>query len=187
MKILLIDNNDSFTMNLAQILEELNAEVKIIKYEKFKIIDVEKYNGIVISPGPGLVWEYDKIFSMLKKYETNKKILGICLGHQIIGVNYGAKLYQLEKIEHGKKSKNYIIKKHDIFKNLPYEIDIGRYHSWGISEKDFPSDLEVISKSEDNVIMGLKHKKYNIIGLQFHPESIITERGSEIIYNWLKL
>lgn len=187
MKILLIDNNDSFTMNLAQIFEELKAKIDIISYDLLQISEVESYTRIVFSPGPGLVWEYEKLFELLKNYGKYKNILGICLGHQVIGVNYGAKLIKVKNVEHGKKSRNLIIQEDDIFKNIPNEFEVGRYHSWALSEEEFPEELEIICKSDDNIIMGIKHKEYNIIGLQFHPESIITQYGKEILCNWMHL
>ena len=183
----MIDNNDSFTMNVNQILTELNSEVIIVNYNDFTLDMADEFNQIVISPGPSHPNEYPKIFQFLEQYKTKKKILGICLGHQIIGLYFGAKLKQIENVVHGKQSRNKIISINPLYSNIQDNCQIGRYHSWVLDRGSIPNDLEILSVAEDNQVMSIKHRQFKIIGLQFHPESFITQCGSKLLENWLNL
>lgn len=185
-KVLLIDNYDSFTYNLAQLLEEsLLCKYEIIKNDAVKIDEISGFDKILISPGPGLPKNAGKLMQIIDKWHKHKDILGICLGMQAIAEYFGARLYNMEKIYHGIKILTKIKDKNEtLFKNLPPEIETGLYHSWAVyknSEKAF----KITAVSEDNIIMGISHKKYNLKGIQFHPESYMTHYGKNIIENWL--
>jgi len=186
--ILVIDNNDSFTYNLVQLIEECGVkDLSIIKNTDLDIGSVASFSKILISPGPGTPQETPNISEVINKYHKNKSILGICLGHQAIAAYFGAGLMNVPKPFHGIASK---IKIHDesckLFSGLPEYFEAGRYHSWVVSEKDFPTCLKITARSEDGCIMAISHKTYDIHGIQFHPESIMTETGSIIVRNWLK-
>jgi len=187
-KVLIVDNYDSFTFNLAHYVE-LNDGFKadVIRSKELLLEKVEDYEQIIFSPGPGLPSDYPIMFEILEKFGKEKKILGVCLGHQAIGEFYGAKLINLPSVFHGVKRELNIIELDEIFNNIPSQFSVGRYHSWAVSTEDFPSELCITSLDNENIIMSLKHKNYNIKGLQYHPESILSEFGKEIIYNWLML
>jgi anthranilate synthase/aminodeoxychorismate synthase-like glutamine amidotransferase len=174
-------------MNVNQMLTELNTEVVIVNYNDFIPEMTDEFAQIVISPGPGHPDEYPKIFQLLEQFKSTKKILGICLGHQIIGLHFGAELKQIENIIHGKQSQNKLISNSPIYNNMPDNCQIGRYHSWVLDKSRIPNDLEILSMAEDNQVMSIKHKQFNIIGVQFHPESFITQCGSQLLNNWLNL
>lgn len=187
MKLLIVDNYDSFTYNLVQMVEEagcLNYEViyhDLINYEK-----VNRFDKILISPGPALPKNYPVLNKLFQLYGSEKSFLGICLGMQALNEYFGGELYNLEEVVHGQEHKINILKKDHIFKNLPDQISVGLYHSWAVSEIDLPECLEITSRSESGIIMSLRHKVYDIKGLQFHPESIITKHGFRIIKNWIE-
>lgn len=185
--ILLIDNQDSFTMNIRQIIDEIGYDTRIIEYAELKITDIQNFDKIIISPGPGNPREYPKYFDIFDEYKNKKSFLGICLGMQIIGLYFGANIRQSNSIEHGKQSKNKVLEYSPIFKNIPNNTKIGRYHSWNLKKDDFPSILIINSIAEDDEIMSITHKEYQIYGLQFHPESYITEFGEKMIENWIKI
>lgn len=185
--ILLIDNNDSFTLNIHQILEELGYSIRILSYINITSETLDDYDNIIISPGPGHPNEYNKYNKILEKYSSTKSFLGICLGMQIIGQFFGAKIKKIPIIEHGKKSINIIINSSLLYDNIPNRSIIGRYHSWCLDKNNFPEELTINSIAEDEEIMSISHKKYNIYGVQFHPESYISEYGSKIIENWIKI
>jgi len=186
MKILLIDNYDSFTFNLYHYLSSLNAKVEVYRNDKIteKEIIKKKYNKIVISPGPGNPNQSGNCLKIVKKLHKKIPILGVCLGHQIIGQVFGSKIIQAKKLMHGKTSgiKSF---KTGIFKNLPKSFEATRYHSLIIDKKTLSKDLEITAKTKDNIIMGIMHKKYNIHGVQFHPESIKTTIGIKILKNFI--
>jgi len=187
MKILIVDNHDSFTFNLAQLLEQSGFyEIIVIKNDS-KDYDASVFDKIIFSPGPGVPSEEAGLMkNILEKYSGSKSILGICLGHQAIAEYYGAKLINLKKVFHGIKKSILITDRNEsLFKDLPEKIDGGLYHSWGVSEENFPECLKVTAVSEDGIIMAFTHKNKDVKGLQFHPESIMTETGSIIIRNWL--
>ena len=186
MKILLIDNYDSFTFNLYHYLSSLKVKVDVIRNDKIteKQIVKEKYNKIVISPGPGNPNQSGNCIKIVKALYKKIPILGVCLGHQIIGQVFGSKIVQAKKLMHGKTS---IIKsnKIGILKNLPIRFEATRYHSLIIDKKTLSKELEITAQTEDGIIMGVKHKQYNIHGVQFHPESIKTINGIKILKNFI--
>lgn len=187
-KILLLDNYDSFTYNLLHYVEEVvGIEVDVIRNDKIRIEDVEKYDGIILSPGPGLPSESGLLIPIIEKYKESKRIFGVCLGQQAIGEVFGGKLENLEEVYHGVASPIKILEpKHYLFDGLPNSIEVGRYHSWVVSRKDFPSCLRIDATDEDGQIMALSHKELDICAVQFHPESILTPAGKQMIFNWLK-
>ena len=186
MKVAVIDNYDSFTYNLVHYLEDLNVEVTVFRNDEFELLDLEKFEKILLSPGPGIPDEAGLLKQVIKKYAPTKSILGVCLGLQAIGEIFGGKLSNLEKVYHGVATKIFIKEKDSIFNNLPNELYVGRYHSWIISNKNLPIDLIITSTDENGQIMSLKHSVYDIKGVQFHPESILTVHGKQILKNWIK-
>ncbi len=187
-KILMIDNYDSFTYNLVQYLGELGADIQIFRNNKITIQEIEeiKPEKIVISPGPGTPEKAGISVNLVKAFAGKIPILGVCLGHQSIGYAFGAKIVHAGKLMHGKTS----IIQHDgktIFENLPVPFKATRYHSLVIKKDTLHSDLEITAESEDNEVMGIRHKKYILEGIQFHPESIMTETGKDLLKNFLNL
>ncbi|MFC5625878.1 anthranilate synthase component II [Algoriphagus winogradskyi] len=187
MKILVLDNYDSFTYNLVYIVRQLGygADMDVFRNDKISLEDVSQYDKIILSPGPGVPEDAGIMPELLKKYASTKSILGVCLGHQAIGEAFGGDLINLSEVLHGVAS---IVKVEDdlLFKGVPDTFSIGRYHSWVVNEITLSSDLEVIARTPDNQIMALRHKKYDVRGVQFHPESILTENGVQILKNWLE-
>jgi len=186
MKVAVIDNYDSFTYNLVHYLEDLNVEVTVFRNDEFELLDLEKFEKILLSPGPGIPDEAGLLKEVIKKHAPTKSILGVCLGLQAIGEVFGGKLYNLEKVYHGVSTKIFIKEKDSIFNNLPNELYVGRYHSWVLSNKNLPIDLIITSTDENGQIMSLKHSVYDVRGLQFHPESILTVHGKQILKNWIE-
>lgn len=184
-KTIIIDNYDSFTYNLSHLLKELGADVTVVRNDKFKIEDLEQYDKIVLSPGPGIPSEAGLMPQVIKAYAGRKPILGICLGHQAIGEAFGAKLLNIGNVVHGVATPAHLVAEDYIFKGLPADLEVGRYHSWVVDDKDLPECLEVTSRSDDGYIMSLRHRKYDIRGIQYHPESVLTPDGKAIINNWL--
>ena len=186
MKIILIDNYDSFTFNLFHYLSSLKVNVDVIRNDKItsKEILKKRYDKIVISPGPGNPNQSGNCLKIVKSIHKKIPILGVCLGHQIIGQVFGSKIVQAKKLMHGKTS-NIISKKIGILKNLPHNFEATRYHSLIIDKKTLSKDLEITAETKDGIIMGVKHKKYNIHGVQFHPESIKTTVGIKILKNFI--
>jgi anthranilate synthase component 2 len=185
-KIIIIDNYDSFTYNLVHYLEDLNAEVTVFRNDEFELNELEKFDKILLSPGPGIPEEAGLLLDVIKKYASNKSILGICLGQQAIGEVFGGSLINLEKVYHGVASKVKITKEDSLFNDLPLEFEVGRYHSWVINPDDFPEDLEITSVDENGEIMSIRHKTLDVKGVQYHPESILTPNGKKILENWLE-
>ena len=186
MKILLIDNYDSFTFNLYHYLSSLKTKVDVVRNDKItpKEIIKKRYNKIVISPGPGNPNQSGNCLNILKTLHKDFPFLGVCLGHQIIGQVFGSKIVQAKKLMHGKTSK---IKSRQIgiLKNLPRSFEATRYHSLIIDKKTLSDNLEITAETNDGLIMGVQHKKYNIHGVQFHPESIKTKLGMKILKNFV--
>ena len=186
MKILLIDNYDSFTFNLYHYISSLKVKVDVVRNDKINSNEIlkKKYNRIVISPGPGNPNQSGNCINILKTLHKELPFLGVCLGHQIIGQVFGSKIVQAKKLMHGKTSK-INSKKIGILKNLPKTFEATRYHSLIIDKKTLSNQLEIIAETDDGIIMGVQHKKYNIHGVQFHPESIKTIIGIKILKNFI--
>ena len=186
MKIVIIDNYDSFTYNLSHLVKELGAEVTVLRNDQFELADLEPYDKIILSPGPGIPSEAGLLLNVIKTYAGKKPILGVCLGHQAIGEAFGGKLENLSDVFHGVATPCHITKEDVIFKGLPTDITIGRYHSWVVSNEGLPDCLEVTAVSDEGQIMALRHKEFNIHGIQFHPESVLTPQGKTIIQNYIE-
>ena len=185
-KIIIIDNYDSFTYNLVHYLEDLNAEVTVYRNDEFDIDELQKFDKILLSPGPGVPKEAGLLIDVIKTYAKTKSILGVCLGQQAIAEVFGGSLINLEKVHHGVSSTITIVAPDEpLFHNLETTIEVGRYHSWVVNPVGFPEVLEITSIDENNQIMSLRHRILNVRGVQFHPEAILTEHGYQIIGNWL--
>jgi anthranilate synthase component 2 len=186
MKIVVIDCFDSFTYNLVHYFEQMCERVDCIRYNCVDIPSLSKYDGIVLSPGPGLPYETPKIQEILKAWGETKPILGICLGHQAIGTYFGLKLVNMTHVHHGIKRLTTIVAENEIlFKNVPVEFLSARYHSWVVSKPNVDSEIKITAVDKNGSVMGISHSKFNIKGLQFHPESILTENGFMILKNWI--
>ena len=183
MKTVIIDNYDSFTYNLAHLVKELGAEVDVLRNDKFELEELEKYDKIILSPGPGIPEEAGLLLEVIRTYAGRKPILGVCLGEQAIGQAFGGKLTNLSEVFHGIQT-NVKIKNKDY--GLPTEIPVGRYHSWVVDTDGFPEELVITAISSEGQIMALKHREYDVHGIQFHPESVLTPDGKQIVGNWLK-
>ena len=186
MKTVIIDNYDSFTYNLAHLVKELGAEVDVLRNDKFELEELEKYDKIILSPGPGIPEEAGLLLEVIRTYAGRKPILGVCLGEQAIGQAFGGKLTNLSEVFHGIQTNVKIKNKDYIFSGLPTEIPVGRYHSWVVNTDGFPEELVVTAISPEGQIMALKHREYDVHGIQFHPESVLTPDGKQIVGNWLK-
>jgi anthranilate synthase component 2 len=186
-KILVFDNYDSFTYNLVQMIERiLETKVDVVKNDEISLEEIEKYDKIVLSPGPGIPEEAGILLELIKKYAPTKSILGVCLGQQAIAEAFGGSLINLSEIFHGVATSAQIVKTETkIFKNLHSAMEVGRYHSWAVNPENFPEELEVTAVDKDGMIMALQHKTYDVHGVQFHPESILTPEGEVIIRNFL--
>lgn len=184
-KVVIIDNYDSFTYNLSHLIKELGAEVTVYRNDKFQMEQLEVFDKIVLSPGPGIPSEAGLLLDVIKAYAGKKPILGVCLGHQAIGESFGGKLTNLSQVYHGVATPSTVTIKDYIFEGLPEKIEIGRYHSWVVDTDGFPECLEVTSVSEEGYVMSLRHKEYDIRGIQYHPESVLTPDGKAILNNWL--
>ncbi|OAB81704.1 anthranilate synthase component II [Cochleicola gelatinilyticus] len=187
MKILVIDNYDSFVYNLVHYLEELDCEVTVLRNDRFHIEDVAEFDKILLSPGPGIPNEAGLLKEVIKHYASTKSILGVCLGQQAIGEVFGGSITNLDNVFHGVATKaTIVVSDEPLFKGLGDEIEIGRYHSWVVQKEDFPNALEITSVDENGQIMSLRHKVYDVRGVQFHPESVLTPKGKQIIKNWVE-
>ena len=185
-KIAVIDNYDSFTYNLVHYLEDLNGEVTVFRNDEFELDELENFDKIVLSPGPGIPDEAGLLKDVIKTFAKSKSILGVCLGQQAIGEVFGGSLSNLEKVYHGVATKVQItVDDESLFAGLDNEIEVGRYHSWVVNNNDFPDSLEITSVDENGQIMSLRHKTLDIRGVQFHPESVLTPNGKKILENWL--
>jgi len=185
-KIIIIDNYDSFTYNLVHYLEDLNAEVTVYRNDEFDIDELQKFNKILLSPGPGVPKEAGLLIEVIKTYAKTKSILGICLGQQAIAEVFGGSLINLDKVNHGVSSTITIIAPDEpLFYNIESTIEVGRYHSWVVNPVDFPEVLEITSVDKNKQIMSLRHRNLDVRGVQFHPESLLTPDGKQILKNWL--
>ena len=185
MKIVIIDNYDSFTYNLSHLVKELGAEVAVVRNDQFELADLEQYSKIILSPGPGIPSEASLLLDVIRTYAGKKPILGVCLGHQAIGEVFGGKLENLSDVFHGVATSCHIIADDPIFSGIPRDITIGRYHSWVVSREGLPDCLEVTAVSDEGQIMALRHRELNVRGIQFHPESVLTPDGKKMIQNFL--
>ena len=180
MKIVIIDNYDSFTYNLSHLVKELGAEVTVYRNDQFELSQLEEFSKIILSPGPGIPSEAGLLLDVIKAYAGKKPILGVCLGHQAIGEAFGGKLENLSDVFHGVATPCHLTSDDALF-------SVGRYHSWVVSKQDFPDCLEITAESDEGQIMALKHKTLNVRGIQFHPESVLTPDGKKMLQNWLFL
>ena len=187
MKIIVIDNYDSFTYNLVHYLEDLDAKVTVYRNDEFELEELEKFDKILLSPGPGVPDEAGLLKDVIKRYAKTKSIFGVCLGLQAIGEVFGGTLINLEKVYHGVATKVTQIEDDFIFTDLPKETEVGRYHSWVVSNENLPEDLIVTSVDENGQIMSMKHAIYDVRGVQYHPESVLTPNGKKILKNWCLL
>ena len=185
MKCLLFDNYDSFTYNLYHILQELGIDTDVRRNDKISLDEVDNYDKIVLSPGPGIPSEAGLLLPLIKRFAPTKSILGVCLGEQAIGEAFGAKLMNLKDVYHGVCSDIRVLKKDELFDGLEPGFRAGRYHSWVVSKDELPECLEVTAvDAESGFIMGIRHRQYDVRGIQFHPESVLTPQGKKIIENW---
>jgi anthranilate synthase component 2 len=188
MKILVFDNYDSFTYNLVHLVQKItNTRVDVFRNDEMALEKVAAYDKIILSPGPGIPVEAGMLLPLIKEYASSKSILGVCLGHQAIGEAFGGRLINLDTVYHGVATDcKLLVDDCRLFAGLPEKISVGRYHSWIVSDQGLPAELEVTAKDENGYIMGLQHKTYDVQGVQFHPESILTPDGETILKNWLK-
>lgn len=187
MKIVIIDNYDSFTYNLSHLVKELGADVTVVRNDQFELPELEQFDKIILSPGPGIPEEAGLLLDVIRTYTGRKPMLGVCLGHQAIGEVFGAKLINLSDVYHGVQTEGTQLGNDPIFDGLPERIKMGRYHSRVVDNSTLPSCLEVTATTDDGMIMALRHKDYDIHGIQFHPESVLTPDGRTIVDNWLKM
>lgn len=196
MKILVFDNYDSFTYNLVHLVEKItHGKVDVYRNDELPMEKAKDYDKIILSPGPGIPSEAGMLLPLIKEYASTKSILGVCLGHQAIGEAFGGSLTNLSTVYHGVATPIQLIKnnslltahgsRNSVFAGLPDEIIVGRYHSWVINETDFPAELEVTARDANQYIMALQHKTFDIQGVQFHPESVLTPDGEKMMRNWL--
>jgi anthranilate synthase component 2 len=187
MKILLIDNYDSFTYNLLHILRELGAEIDVVRNDAIPFDRLDAYQKIVLSPGPGIPSEAGDLLRLIREAAPSKSILGVCLGEQAIGEAFGAQLTNLSEVHHGVQTPVRTVAHDPLFEGLPEVFPVGRYHSWVVSSEGLPAELEVTAVDDEGEIMALRHRTYDVRGVQFHPESILTPDGKQMLANFLKL
>lgn len=186
MKILVFDNYDSFTYNLVQMIEQITqSKVDVFRNNEIALEDIAKYDKIILSPGPGIPEEAGILLEVIKTYAPTKSIFGVCLGQQAIAEAFGGSLINLSEIYHGVATEAKQIAEHKIFQHLPKTLEVGRYHSWAVNPEGFPDELEITSVDEKGMIMSLKHKQYDLHAVQYHPESILTPQGKQILANFL--
>ena len=185
-KILIFDNYDSFTYNLLHTVQSLgHTDVDVIRNDRMTLEEVERYDKIILSPGPGLPEEAGLLLPLIERYAATKCILGVCLGHQAIGQLFGAKLENIPHVFHGVQTPAQIVAEDYLFAGLPEEMEVGRYHSWIVSSENFPPELQITALDKEGTIMALRHRTLDLHGVQFHPESILTPQGTAIIRNFL--
>ena len=193
MKILIFDNYDSFTYNLVHMVEGItNEKTDVYRNDKISLESIDEYDKIILSPGPGLPCESGLLLPLIEKFAPSKSIMGVCLGQQAIAEVFGGKLINLKNVYHGVATKIKVDEhrtktQNDVFKDFPSEFEAGRYHSWVVDSENFPQDLEITARDEDGLIMGLRHRTYDVQGVQFHPESVLTPEGEKMMRNWLSI
>jgi anthranilate synthase component 2 len=187
MKLLVFDNYDSFTYNLVHLVKQVdkNIEVDVFRNDEIPLENVAGYDKIILSPGPGIPSEAGQLLPLIEEYAPSKSILGVCLGHQAIGEVFGGTLVNLSTVYHG-VALNCQLQSSPLFEGLPEQIPVGRYHSWVVSREGFPEELDITAQDDNGYIMALQHKTYDVQGVQFHPESVLTPDGETILRNWLK-
>jgi anthranilate synthase component 2 len=188
MRILVFDNYDSFTYNLVHLVEKIRGQkVEVFRNDRIPLEKVKEYDKIVLSPGPGIPSEAGLLLPLIREYAPTKSILGVCLGHQAIGEAFGGQLVNLSTVYHGVSTPVHILRKGvGLFEGLPETLEAGRYHSWVVSHEGFPDVLEVTARDDQDMIMGLRHRTLDVQGVQFHPESVLTPQGEQLLRNWLK-
>ncbi|MGJ1413325.1 anthranilate synthase component II [Sphingobacterium multivorum] len=185
-KIVVIDNYDSFTYNLVHLLQELDQEYVVWRNDKFKLEDIDAFDKILLSPGPGIPEEAGLLLDVIRTYAPHKSILGICLGQQAIAEVFGGTLFNMEKPLHGVATNITVVDESEkLFRDFPKDSKIGRYHSWAVNKDTLPASLKVTAIDENGIIMALTHTEYDVRGVQFHPESVLTTNGKKLIENWL--
>ena len=186
-RILVIDNYDSFTYNLVHLVEEITGDrPPVLRNDAAELEVIEKFDSLLLSPGPGIPGEAGKLKEIIGKFATSKKILGVCLGHQAIAEVFGAKLKNLETVFHGVQTGISAIEKHPMFEGIENPVEVGRYHSWVVERNSMNSKLKVLAEDDDNEVMALCHTEYPVWGVQFHPESIMTAAGEQLLGNWIE-
>ena len=186
-RILVFDNYDSFTYNLVHLVEKIQGQrVDVHRNDRIPMEAVAAYDKIILSPGPGIPEEAGLLLPLIKEYASSKSILGVCLGHQAIGQAFGGRLVNLSSVYHGVATPVHILKAGGVFEGLSGTLEAGRYHSWVVSEEAFPAELEITARDDNNYIMGLRHRSLDVQGVQFHPESVLTPKGEQLLKNWLK-
>ena len=186
MHIAIIDNYDSFTYNLSHLVKQLGAQVTVLRNDRFQLPELEPFDKLILSPGPGIPTEAGLLLEVIRHYAGEKPMLGVCLGEQAIGEAFGGRLTNLSEVFHGVQTPVQIVAQDPLFKGLPATIQVGRYHSWVVDQQDLPDCLEVTAVSNEGQIMALHHKELPIHGIQFHPESVLTPEGKVIIQNFLQ-
>lgn len=185
-KLVIIDNYDSFTYNLYHLVRELGCRhVDVLRNDKFCLEDLDAYDQILLSPGPGIPSEAGLLLPVIRRYAPTKSMLGVCLGHQAIAESFGGTLINLEDVYHGVATPVRVVAEHSLFRRLPPTFEVGRYHSWAVSPVNFPSCLRITAIDDEGAIMALRHEQFDVHGIQFHPESILTPQGKDIVSNWL--
>lgn len=186
-RILVFDNYDSFTYNLVHLVEKiLGQSVDVYRNDRIPLESIREYDKIILSPGPGIPEEAGLLLPLIREYAATKSILGVCLGHQAIGEAFGGRLVNLSTVYHGVATPVHILKTGGLFDGMSGTLEAGRYHSWVVSEEAFPKELEITARDDNNYIMGLRHRSLDVQGLQFHPESVLTPMGEQLLRNWLK-
>lgn len=187
MKVLVFDNYDSFTYNLVHLVEKiLPVKADVFRNDQIALEEIKRYDKIILSPGPGVPSEAGLLLPLIREYAPTKSILGVCLGHQAVGVAFGAKLVNLTTVYHGVATDCRLFEGNRLFEGLPGTIRVGRYHSWIVSREEFPAELEITAEDDNGHIMGVQHRKFDVRGVQFHPESVLTPNGETILRNWFK-
>jgi anthranilate synthase component II len=188
MKVLVFDNYDSFTYNLVHMAEAiLHTKADVFRNDEIDLADVNKYDKIILSPGPGIPSEAGLLIPLIKAYAASKSILGVCLGHQAIGEAFGGQLENLQTVYHGITTQCHVTSQRSkLFSGLPLSFEIGRYHSWIVSDQHFPGELEITARDDNGFNMAMQHKTYDLQSVQFHPESVLTPLGLQIMENWLR-
>ncbi|MDX2442559.1 MAG: aminodeoxychorismate/anthranilate synthase component II [Bacteroidales bacterium] len=185
--ILLVDNNDSFTYNILEALRANTlAKVDVLRQNQIELTQVAEYDKIILSPGPGLPSDFPLLYQIIDEFKSNKSILGICLGHQAICSYFGANLVKLPIVCHGQSHEINVNTNSKLYRNLPEDFNVGLYHSWAVDTSEFPQELEITGISDTQIIMSVAHNRYDLHGIQFHPESFISEHGAEILKNFIR-